>query len=145
MKILVIEDDDEAAAYLVKGLSESGHQVDLAISGRSGLERAEKGEFDALVIDRMLPELDGLSIVSELRAHQNETPVLIVSALGDVDNRVEGLRAGCDDFGAVRCSDASRPREDLSPIFPSASAASTCSGPSTLATSVIGASAYAAL
>ena len=98
MKILVIEDDDEAAAYLVKGLSESGHQVDLAVDGRQGLERAQHGDFDALVIDRMLPELDGLSIVSELRGRNNETPVLIVSALGDVENRVEGLRAGCDDY-----------------------------------------------
>ena len=98
MKILVIEDDDEAAAYLVKGLSESGHQVDLAVDGRRGLERARTDDFDALVIDRMLPELDGLSIVSELRARNNETPVLIVSALGDVENRVEGLRAGCDDY-----------------------------------------------
>ncbi|HEV3174664.1 MAG TPA: response regulator, partial [Stellaceae bacterium] len=98
MRILVIEDDDEAAAYLLKGLSESGHQVDLAVDGRQGLEHAANGEFDALVVDRMLPELDGLSIVSELRARKNETPVLIVSALGDVDNRVEGLRAGCDDY-----------------------------------------------
>ncbi|HXP77079.1 MAG TPA: response regulator transcription factor [Stellaceae bacterium] len=98
MRILVIEDDDEAAAYLLKGLSESGHQVDLAADGRRGLEHATNGEFDALVIDRMLPELDGLAIVSELRARNNETPVLIVSALGDVDNRVEGLRAGCDDY-----------------------------------------------
>lgn len=98
MRILVIEDDDEAAAYLLKGLSESGHQVDLAADGRRGLEHATSGEFDALVIDRMLPELDGLAIVSELRARNNETPVLIVSALGDVDNRVEGLRAGCDDY-----------------------------------------------
>jgi len=98
MKILVIEDDDEAAAYLVKGLSESGHEVDLAVDGRRGLEHAENGEFDALVVDRMLPELDGLAVVSQLRARKNDTPVLIVSALGDVDNRVEGLRAGGDDY-----------------------------------------------
>jgi len=69
MKILVIEDDDEAAAYLVKGLSESGHQVDLAVDGRQGLDHAANGEFDALVVDRMRPELDGLAIISELRAN----------------------------------------------------------------------------
>jgi len=98
MKILVIEDDDEAAAYLLKGLAESGHQVDLAIDGRQGLDRATDGAFDAMVIDRMLPGLDGLAIVAALRARKDETPVLILSALGDVENRVEGLRAGCDDY-----------------------------------------------
>ena len=98
MKILVIEDDDEAAAYLVKGLAESGHQVDVAVDGRQGLDRASGGGFDALVVDRMLPELDGLEVVTALRARKDETPVLILSALGDVENRVEGLRAGCDDY-----------------------------------------------
>jgi len=98
MKILVIEDDDEAVAYLVKGLAESGHQVDVAVDGRQGLDRASGGGFDALVIDRMLPELDGLEVVTALRARKDETPVLILSALGDVENRVEGLRAGCDDY-----------------------------------------------
>src|SRR5581483_8443323 len=98
MKILVIEDDDEAAAYLVKGLVESGHQVDLAADGREGLDRAGTQSFDAMVIDRMLPGLDGLGVVAALRERQDETPVLIVSALGDVENRVEGLRAGGDDY-----------------------------------------------
>ncbi len=98
MKILLIEDDDEAAAYLLKGLTESGHQVDVAADGRLGLAHATSGSFDAMVIDRMLPGLDGLSILAELRARKDETPVLILSALGDVDNRVEGLRAGCDDY-----------------------------------------------
>jgi two-component system OmpR family response regulator len=98
MKILLIEDDDEAAAYLLKGLTESGHQVDLAADGRLGLAHATSGSFDAMVIDRMLPGLDGLSILAELRARKDETPVLILSALGDVENRVEGLRAGCDDY-----------------------------------------------
>ena len=98
MKILVIEDDDEAAAHLKKGLAESGHLVDVAIDGREGLDRASGGGFDALVVDRMLPELDGLQLVTALRARKDETPVLILSALGDVENRVEGLRAGCDDY-----------------------------------------------
>jgi two-component system OmpR family response regulator len=98
MRILVIEDDREAAAYLLKGLAESGHQVDLASEGRQGLDRATNESFDAMIIDRMLPGLDGLSIIAALRAARNQTPVLVLSALGDVDDRVEGLRAGCDDY-----------------------------------------------
>ena len=98
MRILVIEDDREAAAYLVKGLTESGHRVDHADAGRQGLARARHERFDALIIDRMLPELDGLSIVAALRAARDQTPVLVLSALGDVDDRVAGLRAGCDDY-----------------------------------------------
>jgi two-component system OmpR family response regulator len=98
MRILVIEDDREAAAYLLKGLAESGHQVDLASEGRQGLDRATNESFDAMIIDRMLPGHDGLSIIAALRAARNQTPVLVLSALGDVDDRVEGLRAGCDDY-----------------------------------------------
>ena len=98
MRILLIEDDHEAAAYLVKGLTESGHRVDLAGAGRKGLERARQERFDAMIIDRMLPELDGLSIVAALRAARDATPVLVLSALGDVEDRVVGLRAGCDDY-----------------------------------------------
>jgi two-component system OmpR family response regulator len=98
MRILVIEDDREAAAYLVRGLTESGHRVDVASAGRQGLERARSERFDAMIIDRMLPELDGLSVVAALRAARDSTPVLVLSALGDVENRVEGLRAGCDDY-----------------------------------------------
>jgi two-component system, OmpR family, response regulator len=98
MRILVIEDDKEAAAYLVKGLSESGHRVDLAEHGRTGLDVARREIFDAMIVDRMLPGIDGLSIVAALRAAKNQTPVLILSALGDVDERVKGLRAGCDDY-----------------------------------------------
>ncbi|HXP29954.1 MAG TPA: response regulator transcription factor [Stellaceae bacterium] len=98
MRILLIEDDREAAQYLLKGLSERGHRVDLASAGRQGLERAQSGQFDAMIVDRMLPELDGLSIVAALRAAHNLTPVLVLSALGDVEDRVEGLRAGCDDY-----------------------------------------------
>jgi two-component system OmpR family response regulator len=98
MHILVIEDDREAAAYLVKGLTESGHCVDLADEGRQGLERATRDSFDAMIVDRMLPGLDGLSIIAALRAARIQTPVLVLSALGDVEDRVRGLRAGCDDY-----------------------------------------------
>jgi two-component system OmpR family response regulator len=98
MRILLIEDDKEAAAYLVKGLSESGHRVELAEHGRTGLEIARRESFDAMIIDRMLPGIDGLSIIAALRAGKNQTPVLVLSALGDVDERVKGLRAGCDDY-----------------------------------------------
>ena len=98
MRILIIEDDREAAAYLVKGLTESGHRVETASAGRQGLECARAGGFDAMIVDRMLPELDGLSIVAALRAAHDPTPVLVLSALGDVEDRVEGLRAGCDDY-----------------------------------------------
>ncbi len=98
MRILVVEDDREVGAYLKKGLTESGHVVALAEAGREGLELAATEAFDALVIDRMLPGLDGLSIVAALRAAKNLTPILVLSALGDVEDRVVGLRAGCDDY-----------------------------------------------
>ncbi len=98
MRILLVEDDREAAAYLVKGLTESGHRVLLAEEGRDGLEHATQESFDAMIIDRMLPGIDGLSIVAALRAARNQTPVLVLSALGDVEDRVKGLRAGCDDY-----------------------------------------------
>ncbi|MGH6981156.1 MAG: response regulator, partial [Stellaceae bacterium] len=84
MRILVVEDDREVGAYLKKGLTESGHSVALEEAGREGLDRAVNENFDALVIDRMLPGLDGLSIVAALRAARNQTPVLVLSALGDV-------------------------------------------------------------
>jgi len=98
MRILLVEDDREAASYLVKGLTESGHRVALAEEGRDGLEMATQENFDAMIIDRMLPGIDGLSIVAALRAARNQTPVLVLSALGDVEDRVKGLRAGCDDY-----------------------------------------------
>ncbi len=98
MHILLIEDDREAAGYIAKGLGETGHRVDIAESGRAGLSAAQSGDFDAMIIDRMLPSLDGLAIVAALRADKNRTPILVLSALGDVDNRVKGLRAGCDDY-----------------------------------------------
>jgi two-component system, OmpR family, response regulator len=98
MKILVIEDDREAAQYLAKGLRESGHTVDLAADGEEGYQLASDGRYDVLVVDRMLPKRDGLSIVADLRRASNATPVLILSALGEVDDRVKGLRAGGDDY-----------------------------------------------
>ena len=98
MRILLIEDDRNAANYLVKGLTESGHVVDYAADGEDGLHLAVTGEYDVLVVDRMLPKRDGLSIIRMLRADHNKTPVLVLSALGEVDDRVEGLRAGGDDY-----------------------------------------------
>src|SRR5690606_36159117 len=94
MRILVIEDDQGTASYLVKGLSEAGHVADLASDGEEGLALAREGVHDVLVVDRMLPKLDGLKLIEILRAEGIRTPVLILSALGDVDDRVQGLRAG---------------------------------------------------
>jgi len=98
MHILIIEDDKDAASYMVKGLTESGHLVEHAADGKSGLGQALTGDYDIMVIDRMLPERDGLSIIAALRAADITTPVLILSALGEVDDRVEGLKAGGDDY-----------------------------------------------
>src|SRR5213595_25986 len=98
MKLLVIEDDRETAAYLVKGLSESGYTVDHSAEGREGLFLATSGSYDAIVLDRMLPGMDGLAILGALRAAQIRTPALILSALGSVDDRVKGLKAGGDDY-----------------------------------------------
>jgi len=98
MRVLVIEDDVEAAAYLVKGLNESGHTVDHAADGDDGLSLAMSAPYDVLVVDRMLPKRDGLSLVSTIREQGNETPVLFLSALGEVDDRIKGLKAGGDDY-----------------------------------------------
>jgi two-component system, OmpR family, response regulator len=98
MKLLVIEDDIEAATYLRRGLTESGHGVDCAHDGETGLQLALQNAYDALIVDRMLPRRDGLSLIRMLRADGRTTPVLVLSALGQVDQRVEGLRAGGDDY-----------------------------------------------
>src|SRR6202142_920612 len=98
MKVLIIEDDRESAAYLVKGLRESGYVVDHAPDGREGLFLGSAGGYDALIVDRMLPGMDGLAVIGALRAAEVQTPVLILSALGAVDDRVKGLRAGGDDY-----------------------------------------------
>ena len=98
MRILVIEDDADAARYLLKGLKESGHLVDHAANGKDGLFLAMSEPYDAMVIDRMLPGVDGLAIIEAVRAAGRTTPVLILSALGEVDQRIRGLRAGGDDY-----------------------------------------------
>jgi two-component system OmpR family response regulator len=98
MRILVVEDDRNVAAYLVKGLRESGYTVDHAADGKEGLFLATSERYGVIIVDRMLPSLDGLSIVRALRAAGDQTPALILSALGEVDDRVLGLRAGGDDY-----------------------------------------------
>ena len=98
MRILHIEDDDRTADFVAKGLRESGHRVDRAHNGSEGLYMAEEGEYDALIVDRMLPGVDGLELIRTLRSRQDRTPALVLSALGEVDDRVEGLRAGGDDY-----------------------------------------------
>ena len=96
--MLLIEDDTEAARFLVKGLRESGYTVDHAADGREGLFRATEGQFDLVVTDRMLPHIDGLAIIELMRRKGLTTPVLVLSALGSVDDRVKGLKAGGDDY-----------------------------------------------
>ncbi len=98
MRILLVEDDRQMADYLRKALAEAGAVVDQAEDGREGLLMAASGDYEVLIVDRMLPGLDGLGIVRTLRASGNRTPVLFLSALGEVDDRVEGLRAGGDDY-----------------------------------------------
>jgi two-component system, OmpR family, response regulator len=98
MHILLIEDDSEAAGYLLKGLNESGHSVDHAANGEDGLHMALTGNYDVLIVDRMLPGRDGLTVIRMLRADCNDTPALVLSALGEVDDRVTGLQAGGDDY-----------------------------------------------
>ena len=97
MRILVIEDDQKIRSYIEKGLKEAGHIVDAAADGETGLHLAVTEKYDVLVVDRMLPKLDGLFIIRELRGTGNLTGVLILSSLGDVDDRVTGLRSGGDD------------------------------------------------
>jgi two-component system OmpR family response regulator len=98
MRALIVEDDPELNSYLAKGLRESGFVVEVSHDGKDGLYRATTEEFDVVVMDRMLPGLDGLAALRTLRSSGNEVPVLILSALADVDDRVEGLRAGGDDY-----------------------------------------------
>jgi len=98
MRILLIEDDEKAAAYLIKGLKESGYVVDHATTGTDGLFLASGESYDAMIVDRMLPGIDGLSIVEMIRKNGVNTPVLILSALDKVDDRVTGLKAGGDDY-----------------------------------------------
>src|SRR5580693_7208122 len=98
MRLLIIEDDSRAARYLLRGLTESGHVVDHAADGETGLALALEGIYDALVVDRRLPALDGLTLIRRLRERDSLTPILVLSAIGDTADRVEGMRAGCDDY-----------------------------------------------
>jgi two-component system OmpR family response regulator len=98
MRVLLIEDDASVAEYIVKGRRESGYQVEHAADGKSGLVQATTEQYDALIVDRMLPHVDGLTIIQTLRAANDSTPALILSALGEVDDRVKGLKAGGDDY-----------------------------------------------
>jgi len=98
MRVLVIEDDSEHADFIEKVLGEAGHEVETAQDGVGGLVMARQSEFDALVVDRMLPKKPGLQLVEEFRNGGGTTPALFLSALSDVDNRVEGLKAGADDY-----------------------------------------------
>ncbi len=98
MNILIVEDDEVARDHLAKALRDVGHTVDAAGDGLDGLRRASSGKVDLAIVDRMLPKLDGLALVQSLRATGRKIPVLILSALGDVDDRITGLRAGGDDY-----------------------------------------------
>lgn len=98
MRVLVIEDDQETANFLKRALKEAGHVADHAADGQTGLELARTGTYDVLIVDRMLPKCDGLVVIGTLRAEDIGTPTLILSALGEVDDRVKGLRAGGDDY-----------------------------------------------
>jgi two-component system OmpR family response regulator len=97
-RILVVEDDPETAEQLVESLATSGYQVDLAVDGNDGLSRGRSAEYAVMTIDRMLPGMDGISIIRRLREDGIATPALIISALGEIDDRVRGLRAGGDDY-----------------------------------------------
>jgi two-component system OmpR family response regulator len=98
MRVIVIEDDADAAAFVERVLSEAGHAVDICGDGESGLNQARSGSYDALVVDRMLPGIDGLKLLKSYRDGGGRAPALFLSALGEVDHRVEGLQAGGDDY-----------------------------------------------
>lgn len=98
MKILVIEDDKATGAYVAEGLREEGHVVDLIENGRDALVQASVADYDVMIVDRMLPSLDGMALVKTLRGAKNQTPVLFLTSLGGVEDRIEGLNAGGDDY-----------------------------------------------
>jgi len=98
MRLLIVEDDHEASGAMAAALAEAGHQCQVAADGEAGLASARAGGFDVLIVDRMLPRLDGVSMVETLRREGDQTPVLFLSALGSIEHRVEGLRAGGDDY-----------------------------------------------
>lgn len=98
MRLLLVEDDPQVRSYICKGMKEAGHVIDVTGDGKQGLFLATTEHYDGVIMDRMLPELDGLTIIRTLRGAGNHVPVLILSALSDVDDRVKGLRAGGDDY-----------------------------------------------
>ena len=98
MRVLIVEDDLEAAEAMARGLTEAGHECASAADGEAGLRSADGGRFDVLIVDRMMPRLDGVSMVERLRAGGDQTPVLFLSALGEINDRVSGLKAGGDDY-----------------------------------------------
>jgi two-component system, OmpR family, response regulator len=98
MRLLIVEDDAEASEAMARGLGEAGHDCQTADDGEAGLVAARRGRFDVLIVDRMMPRLDGVSMVERLRKEGDQTPVLFLSALGEINHRVEGLRAGGDDY-----------------------------------------------
>ena len=98
MKVLVIEDDQNVSAYITKGLTEAGHVVDQSSNGKDGLFLAQSEKYDVLIVDRMIPEMDGLTVIQTLRGSGFVVPILILSALADIDDRVKGLRSGGDDY-----------------------------------------------
>ncbi|MGH6999806.1 MAG: response regulator transcription factor [Phenylobacterium sp.] len=98
MRILIVEDDLEAAEVMDRGLTEAGHECVRASDGEAGLSAAQTGEFDVMIVDRMMPRMDGVSMVQALRREGDQTPVLFLSALGEINDRVEGLKAGGDDY-----------------------------------------------
>ncbi len=98
MRILIVEDDLEAAGAMVRGLTESGHDCVSAADGEAGLTEARAGEFDVMIVDRMMPKMDGVTLIQPLRREGDQTPVLFLSALGEINDRVDGLKAGGDDY-----------------------------------------------
>ncbi|WP_109466752.1 winged helix-turn-helix domain-containing protein [Albibacillus kandeliae] len=98
MKLLVVEDDETTGNYIARGLREEGQSVDLVADGREGLIQATTGNYDVMIVDRMLPEIDGMTLVKTLRGAGNRTPVLFLTSLGSVDDRIDGLNAGGDDY-----------------------------------------------
>jgi len=98
VNVLVVEDDKETATYVAKGLTECGHVADIASDGREGLLMADSSNYHVIIVDRMLPKVDGVTLTRTLRGNNNRTPILMLSALGEVDDRVTGLKAGADDY-----------------------------------------------
>ena len=98
MKILIVEDDLQAAEAMERGLTEGGHECSRSADGEEGLTAARAGEFDVMIVDRMMPKMDGVTLIETLRREGDQTPVLFLSALGEIHDRVAGLKAGGDDY-----------------------------------------------